>query len=214
MYIPKHFEETDKQTLVKFMREFNFAALVNYSKNKPWATHLPFIILEDGNEIVLKAHMAKANPQWKNMQNPQEVLVIFQEPHAYISPSLYENKVSVPTWNYIAVRAYGIPHLYSTTDEKIVLLELSFEHFESKYKEQWKTLPENYRNELLDGIVGFEIKVTNLDGKFKLSQNRTESDRERIITSLENSKDKTKIDIAEQMKQRKNDNNEENLIIP
>ena len=181
MYIPKHFEEKDKDALVKFMREFNFAALVNFSKGKPWATHLPFIILQEGNEIILKAHMAKANPQWKNMQSPDEVLVIFQEPHAYISPSLYENKVSVPTWNYIAVHAYGIPELYSTTEEKIALLELSFQHFEAKYKEQWDTLPDDYRNELLDGIVGFQIKVTDLDGKFKLSQNRIEGDRERII---------------------------------
>ena len=203
MYVPKHFEEKDRNELVKFMREFNFAALVNYSKNKPWATHLPFIILEEGNEIILKAHMAKANPQWKNMQNPDEVLVIFQEPHAYISPSLYENKVSVPTWNYIAVHAYGVPHLYTSTEEKIALLELSFEHFESAYKEQWKTLPDDYRNELLDGIVGFGIRVTNIDGKFKLSQNRTEGDRERIIQTLENSEDKAKKDISGYMKNRK-----------
>lgn len=202
MYVPKHFEESDKKTLLKFMREFNFATLVNFSKNKPWATHLPFIVLEDGDEIILKAHMAKANPQWKNMQKPDEVLVIFQEPHAYISPSLYENKVSVPTWNYIAVHAYGVPHLYSTTEEKITLLELSFQHFESKFKEQWDTLPDDYRNDLLSGIVAFEIKVTNLDGKFKLSQNRTEGDRERIISNLSSTTDKTKTDIAGYMKDR------------
>jgi len=206
MYVPKHFEEKDKSVLIKFMREFNFAAIVNYSKNKPWATHLPFIILEEGDEIILKAHMAKANPQWKNMQEQEDVLVIFQEPHAYISPSHYENKVSVPTWNYIAVHAYGIPHLYSTTEEKIALLELSFEHFDSSYKEQWKTLPDDYRSELLEGIVGFEIKVTDIDGKFKLSQNRTENDRHRIIQTLENSADKTKIDIAEYMKFRNSEN--------
>jgi transcriptional regulator len=204
MYIPKHFEEKDKSKLIKFMREFNFAVLINYSKNKPWATHLPFIVLEEDNEIILKAHMAKSNPQWKsmqgkNMQNPDEVLVIFHEPHAYISPSLYDNKVSVPTWNYIAVHAYGIPHLYSTTEEKIALLELSFEHFEPKYREQWNALPEDYRNEHLDGIVGFEIKVTSLEGKFKLSQNRTESDRERVILNLKENVDKTGSDIAKFM---------------
>ncbi len=140
MYTPKHFEEKDKDTLIKFMREFNFATLVNYSKKKPWATHLPFIILEDGNKIILKAHMAKANPQWKSMKKGEEVLVIFQQPHSYISPFLYENKVSVPTWNYIAVHAYGIPHLYSAKEEKIKLLELSFKHFEPEYKERWLSL--------------------------------------------------------------------------
>ena len=108
MYVPKHFEEKDRSKLIEFMREFNFAALVNYAKNKPWATHLPFIVLEEEGKLILKAHMAKANPQWAAFNN-EEVLVIFQEPHAYISPALYENKVSVPTWNYIAVHAYGVP---------------------------------------------------------------------------------------------------------
>jgi len=206
MYTPKHFEEKDRTALIKFMREFNFATLVNFSKNKPWATHLPFVILEDGSDIILKAHMAKANPQWKNMQNLDEVLVIFQEPHAYISPSLYENKVSVPTWNYIAVHAYGVPHLYSSKEEKIALLELSFRHFESEFKKQWDTLPDDYRNDLLENIVGFEIKVTNVEGKFKLSQNRTEGDRERIISKLSSTTDKTKADIASYMKERKSNN--------
>src|SRR6266496_3888985 len=146
MYTPKHFKESDRNKLIEFMKEFNFATLVNYAKKKPWATHLPFIIAEEGGKLILKAHMAKSNPQWAAFDN-EEVLVIFQEPHAYISPSLYENKVSVPTWNYIAVHAYGVPKILRTIEEKILLLELSFEHFEASYKEQWKTLPNDYRDE-------------------------------------------------------------------
>lgn len=205
MYTPKHFEKKDKSKLVEFMCEFNFAALVNYAKKKPVeryaprATHLPFIVLEEGGKLILKAHMAKANPQWASF-NSEEVLVIFQEPHTYISPALYENKVSVPTWNYIAVHAYGVPKILGSVEERISLLELSFEHFDALYKEQWKTLPDDYRNELLNGIVAFEIEVTKLEGKFKLSQNRTEGDRERIIKNLTNSPDKVKRDIAGFMK--------------
>jgi len=202
MYIPKHFEEKDRAKLVEFMREYNFAALVNSAKKRYWATHLPILIEESGGEIYLKAHMAKANPQWANFKPDEEVLVIFQEPHSYISPNLYENPVSVPTWNYIAVHAYGVPEILPTIEERISLLEDSFKVFESSFKEQWQNLPEDYKNELLDGIVAFSIKVTNIEGKFKLSQNRTEGDRGRIIENLEGKNDKVKQDIAVFMKNR------------
>ena len=109
MYTPKHFEEKDRTKLVGFMKEYNFAALVNSAKKRYWATHLPFLIVESGEDIIIKSHMAKANPQWASFKDDEEVLVIFQEPHSYITPKLYENKISVPTWNYIAVHAYGIP---------------------------------------------------------------------------------------------------------
>ncbi len=202
MYIPKHFEEKDKSLLVAFMKEYNFAAIVNSAKKRYWATHIPFLVEETGGEIILKAHMAKANPQWANFRDDEEILIIFQEPHSYISPKLYENKVSVPTWNYIAVHAYGIPKILPSVEERISLLEDSFRVFDSSFKEQWQVLPVDYRNELLDGIVAFEIKITNLEGKFKLSQNRTEGDRERIINDLEGKNDKVKQDIAGYMKKR------------
>lgn len=202
MYIPKHFEEKDRAKLVEFMKEYNFATLVNSAKKRYWATHLPFLIEESGGGIYLKAHMAKANPQWANFKPDEEVLVIFQEPHAYISPKLYEEQVSVPTWNYIAVHAYGVPQIMPSIEERISLLEDSFKVFESSFKDQWNTLPEDYKNELLDGIVAFSIKVTNIEGKFKLSQNRTEGDRGRIIQNLEGKSDKVKQDIAVFMKTR------------
>ncbi len=202
MYIPKHFEEKDHAKLVEFMKEYNFAAIVNSTKKRYWATHIPFLVEEANGEVILKAHMAKANPQWVNFRDDEEVLVIFQEPHSYISPKLYENKVSVPTWNYIAVHAYGIPQILPTLEDRISLLEDSFKVFESSFKDQWNTLPNDYKNELLDGIVAFKIRLTNIEGKFKLSQNRTIGDRERIITSLDNKDDNIKKDIAKYMKKR------------
>ena len=203
VYIPKHFEEKDRAKLVDFMKEYNFAAIINSAKKRYWATHIPFLVTESGGEIILRAHMAKANPQWANFKPDEEVLVIFQEPHSYISPKLYENKVSVPTWNYIAVHAYGIPKILPSIEERISLLEDTFKEFESSFKDQWLTLPDDYKNELLDGIVAFEIKLSNIEGKFKLSQNRTEGDRERIIDRLDEKEDKVKKDIAKFMKNRK-----------
>ena len=200
MYTPKHFEEKDRTKLVGFMKEYNFAALVNSAKKRYWATHLPFLIVESGEDIIIKSHMAKANPQWASFKDDEEVLVIFQEPHSYITPKLYENKISVPTWNYIAVHAYGIPLILPSVEEKVMLLEDTFKEFDSSFKQQWDTLPEDYKNDLLDGIVAFEIKVTGIEGKFKLSQNRTEGERERIISKLESEDDKIKSDIAKYMK--------------
>jgi transcriptional regulator len=202
MYIPKHFEEKDHAKLVEFMKEYNFATIVNSAKKRYWATHIPFLVEEANGDVILKAHMAKANPQWANFRDDDEVLVIFQEPHSYISPKLYENKVSVPTWNYIAVHAYGVPQILPSIEEKITLLEDTFKVFESSFKEQWDTLPVDYKNELLDDIVAFRIKVTNIEGKFKLSQNRTQGDRERIVSRLDSKEDKVKKDIAKYMKKR------------
>lgn len=202
MYTPKHFEEKDRAKLVEFMKEYNFAAIVNSAKKRYWATHLPFLVEETGGEIILKAHMAKANPQWANFKPDEEVLVIFQEPHAYISPKLYDNPVSVPTWNYIAVHAYGVPEILPGTEEKIALLEESFQVFEASFKVQWDVLPADYKSELLDGIVAFRIKITNIEGKFKLSQNRTSKEREKVMAELAQKEDKTKTDIAGYMKKR------------
>lgn len=202
MYTPKHFEEKDRAKLVEFMKEYNFAAIVNSAKKRYWATHLPFLVEETGGEIILKAHMAKANPQWANFKPDEEVLVIFQEPQAYISPKLYDNPVSVPTWNYIAVHAYGVPEILPGTEEKIALLEESFQVFEASFKEQWDVLPADYKSELLDGIVAFRVKITNIEGKFKLSQNRTSKEREKVMAELAQKEDKTKTDIADYMKKR------------
>ena len=202
MYIPKHFEEKDIKKLVEFMKEFNFAVLISANENKPTATHLPFIIEEAGEEIILKSHMAKANPQWKSFKGKDEVLVIFSEPHAYISPSLYDHERNVPTWNYVAVHAYGIPELITGEKDTVSLLESTFDTFEKAYKTQWDNLEADYKNKLLKGITAFKIKVNKLEGKFKLSQNKTNEERERIINSLKSTEDDIKNALADYMKKK------------
>lgn len=162
------------------MQRFNFAAIVSQVDGLPFATHLPFVVEEttDG-DIWLLAHFAKANPQWQTLEG-QTALVIFNEPHAYISPSLYDKELSVPTWNYIAVHAYG--HATLITEEEAVreLLEKQIQSFEKEYFTQWTNLPETFKAAMQKGITAFRIEVTDLQGKEKLSQNKTAQERERI----------------------------------
>src|ERR1700755_3114693 len=132
MYIPKFFAETDFENLLAFMREFNFATLVSAENNYPAATHLPFVIEKREDKLILFAHMAKANLQWKEFSD-KDVLVIFHEPHAYISPLLYNDKLNVPTWNYVAVHAYGKVKILATVEENIALLEKLMAVFDPLY---------------------------------------------------------------------------------
>jgi len=198
MYIPKHFKKKDTKELIEFMREYNFATIINYTKKRYWATHLPFIIADKGNKVILKSHMAKKNPQWANF-GKEEVLIIFQQPLAYISPKLYDHETHVPTWNYIAVHAYGVPEILPSKSEKIKLLEETFGVFEKSFKEQWDNLPVDYKNNLFKNITAFKIKINKLEGKYKLSQNRTENERKKIINHLSQSTEKTIFDISKFM---------------
>ena len=198
MYTPKHFEQKDKERLLAFMRDFNFALLVSAKDNKPVATHLPFIIEERGEEIYLLAHLSRANNQWKNFG--EEVLVIFSEPHAYISPSLYQKTDNVPTWNYIAVHAYGKISVIDEPDKQYELLEKQMQAFDPAYLDQWKIVSGEYKEGLRKGIVAFEIVITELQGKEKLSQNKTAAERENVRHHLENSDDPLKQYLAKKMK--------------
>jgi transcriptional regulator len=203
MYIPKAFREDDLNTLHKLMREYSFATLITQHKGVPFATHLPFILdAERGPNGTLLAHMARANPQWHDFDSEQEVLVIFQGPHAYVSPSWYEVELSVPTWNYAVVHAYGIPRLIEDANRLYNLLKILIETHEAQFEKPWPfQLADDYLQKMMRGIVGFEIEITRLEGKFKLSQNRTESERENVIAALQESTDTQA--VAELMSRKK-----------
>lgn len=208
MYIPAHFKETDYKKILSFIKEFNFGILVSTDESgKVIATHIPFIIKESETGFTLKTHIAKANPQWRNLgkffTESKEVLAIFSEPHAYISPKNYIKKESVPTWNYMAVHVYGIPKLLESYEERLALIEETINEFESDFMEKWNELSDKYRNGLLNGIVAFEIEVTSFEAKSKLSQNRMPEERENIINSLGESDDSVKVKISELMKNNK-----------
>jgi transcriptional regulator len=200
MYIPRHFAETNEEKLVAFMREFNFATLITAENDVPFATHLPFIIEKRDNKIYLQAHLAKANPHWQQFEN-KEVLVIFTEPHAYVSPMLYEKFENVPTWNYIAVHAYGRLKTFPQV-ENLKLLEKQVEAFDKTYFEtNWQQISTEYKTNLAKGVVAFEIEVTDLQGKKKLNQNKTGKDAQNVIEALEKSENEQEKLIAKYMKE-------------
>ena len=202
MYTPTHFAQTDTATLVAFMRRFSFATIVSQVAERPFATHLPFVVehSEDG-QVTLLAHFAKANPQWQTLE-AQTALVIFSEPHAYISPSLYEKELNVPTWNYVAVHAYGQATLITDEAQAFELLEKQMQTFEKEYLIQWSGLPQEYKNAMVKGIVAFRLNVSQLEGKEKLSQNKKAGERERIIAHLAESPDGAARQMAELMQQK------------
>lgn len=201
MYIPPYFAETNPQQLLAFMQEFPFALLVSAQNNIPTATHLPFVAELRGETIVLLSHLAKNNPQHRQFAPDAEALVVFQEPHAYVSPRHYEKLQNVPTWNYVAVHAYGTVHTVSAAPDALALIEKMLHHFEPAYLQQWSNLPDAYKNGLLNGIVAFEITVTRLEGKKKLSQNKTEKERQNIIAAFTESPDALARRIAGFMQQ-------------
>lgn len=200
MYIPSHFSFADQPEIVAFMQRFNFATIVSVVEGLPFATHLPFVVEEAGEgQIRLLAHFAKANPQWKSLEE-QTALVVFSEPHAYISPSLYSKELNVPTWNYAAVHAYGRARLIHGEQEAFHLLEKQMHAFEQAYTAQWKRLPQDYKNALVKGIAGFEIPVEKLEAKWKMSQNKPEQDRANVMAHLLGSEDGTVRQVGEMMR--------------
>jgi transcriptional regulator len=204
MYIPPLFREDDRAKLIEFMRAHSFATLVSVVDGAPFATHLPLTVEEEGDCLILTGHVAKPNAHWSGFGNA-ESLVIFGGPHAYISPSLYEKVESVPTWNYIAVHAYGTPITYRYADapEKVQgMLETMMQSYDPGYMAQWATLSDKFRTGMMMGIVAFEIIVTRLEGKYKLSQNRSEIDQASVAAHLATAADPTVAAIGHAMHQR------------
>ena len=200
MYIPSYYHETDEHKLIEFMKAHSLAALVSAQNKSIHATHLPFIIEKREHKIYLISHMAKANPQWKDLSENAELLIIFQGPHGYVSPSHYEKKQNVPTWNYMAVHAYGKETIITDNNAVISILEKTIMNYDISYFNQWKELSDDYKNGMIKGIVAFEIEITRLEGKFKLSQNKTKKEQQNIITAFEKSGDSLQAGLANEMK--------------
>ncbi len=199
MYIPKINEATDRDEIIAFMKRFSFATIVTAKDNTAIATHLPFLVSAEGDDIVLVSHFAKANEQWKDIED-HNILVIFTEPHAYISPTHYDKELNVPTWNYIAIHAYGKGRLITESENVFRVLENTIDNYETSYKQQWNGFPLDYKLKLLNGIVAFEIIVKDLQSKKKLSQNRTKTEKQKIIDALSKSNDTNEQVIADYMK--------------
>ena len=196
MYIPAHNRIDDRETINAFIHAYGFATVITSDGERPFASHLPVLLDEATGR--LRSHMARANPQWKQLSPEKEVLCIFHGPHAYISPSWYADSHTVPTWNYGAVHVYGRPALVDNPDALKQIVVDTTEKYEALMPEPW-TLPLSAEelNRMLKAIVGFTIEITRVEGKFKLGQNKTPADRDGTVRGLANSGHLPSIELAE-----------------
>ena len=200
MYIPKQFEVTDPKVLSAVIREFSFASVITADGGRPFATHLPILLEGEGDDARMVGHMARANPQWRHFANGGETLMIFEGPHGYISPAWYETELAVPTWNYVAVHAYGRPVLIDDGERLQALVDCTVGHYESGRDEPWKAeLPADFKDGLLQAIVGFEMPINRMEGKFKLGQNRPDADIRKTVEALRKSPRESERELAEWM---------------
>ncbi len=187
MYTPRFNQVTDRAVLLDAMRANSFAILFGPLSaqpvhQSPIATHLPLVIKDEGEHGALEGHFARANSHW-SLLDGCETLVVFAGPHSYVSPSHYGEALSVPTWNYIAVHAYGTLTAIHDEGEKKALLRDLIEANEPAYADQWHSLPDDFHRRMLAGIVGFRLPISRIEGKFKISQNRPEADRQNICSA-------------------------------
>jgi transcriptional regulator len=195
MYSPPYNRNEDRAELLEFMRANNFVLLVTGAGGELHASHLPVIVREQENTIVLDMHMARSNPQWKEFFD-DEVMVVFYGPHAYVSPRWYEEKERVPTWNYAAVHAYGTPRLIDERAAKHANQRQLVAMLDPDWLPKFDALRAQYVEQMLEGIVNFEIAVTRLETRWKLSQNRSRREQELIAAQLEKSARSEERDLA------------------
>jgi transcriptional regulator len=205
VYLPPHFTENREDVLVAHIERHEFGLLVSCGAQGQTASHLPFLVVRRDGQLLLQAHVAGANPQVADLDHGGEALAIFSGPHAYVSPSWYAAGPAVPTWNYTAVHAYGEARtIRDAAWLRDLVTRLSERHEAREPTPPWRIedLPERFLAALLDGIVGVELRVSRLEGKFKLSQNRPAADRPRIARALARRDDADSRAVASLMRER------------
>jgi transcriptional regulator len=205
MYTPKSFQVTDLEQISSFMQMNNFATLVSWDGGHPIASHLLFEVAPGKpGELTLNSHLARANDQWRTFTPENEVLVIFGGNHTYISPRWYSQAGNVPTWNYLAVHAYGVVSIVDDQDELHGILSRLVDRYESNSgaipEYHLDTLPKELVIKKMKGVVGLRIRLTRLEAKFKLNQNRSRPERENVIIELEKRSDENSAGIAKAMR--------------
>ncbi len=201
MFVPNLYRNENRDEMLAFITQHNFGILVSQNKEAVTiASHIPFYSRLVENEIIVTAHVSKLNEQWQHLEACDEVLVIFQGPHTYISSSWYDH-VNVPTWNYIAVHLYGKASILQHNETIDHLNELVSKHEASEqHPVSLDSMSIDYVEKEMKGLVAFEIKVSRTYSAFKLSQNRDSQNIDRIILELEKRQDENSLAIANALK--------------
>lgn len=187
LYQPPHFSVGERDIALELMRRHPLATLVSGTEGgEPVVSHAPLLARVDGERLVLHGHLAKPNPQWKPWREGDRILAIFHGPDAYVSPFCYAAKEAVPTWNYAVVHAVGAVALGHGSDAKERVLKALIDAHDVPYRARWDELDVEWREKMKGGIVAFELAVTRLDVKFKVSQNRNEADRAGVLRAMQN----------------------------
>jgi transcriptional regulator len=209
VYLPPVFTESRREVLIAHIERYDFGLLISQGQIGLVASHIPFLVEHEGDELHLIGHLARPNPQVAalaelNEAGGGEVLTIFSGPHAYISPRWYADGPAVPTWNYIDVHAYGTLRLIEDDAWLRAALGRLSDRHEAGSAEPWRMqdLPEPYMRGMVKGIIGLDIAVTRLEGKYKLSQNRPAVDRARVAAALEARGEADAIAVARLMRER------------
>lgn len=186
LYVPDHFRQDDRAAQLALMRRHAFGTLISTAADgELFVSHVPFVTQDEGGQVRVLGHVARANPQARALERATRTIAVFNGPHAYVSPGWYQNHPSVPTWNYAVVHAHGRVRMMDEAELHVLLMTLSA-HYEAGRTKPWRMgeLPPAYVDSMLKHIVGFEIEVERLEGKFKLSQNRA-AEVPRVIAALE-----------------------------
>jgi len=204
MYIPRRYEEKDKEKVFAFIRENSFGILISVTDGRPAGTHIPLLLEKNAEgKDILMGHISRGNQQKSALQNGAKMLAIFTGPHAYISPRWY-TQMMVPTWNYIAVHVYGILRIVEGEELRAALTRLvdTYEHgMPSPVKVE--EIPEKTFNDDMRGIVGFAIEIEEIQAAYKLSQNRDETSYHQIVEELDKG-DAAAKGVAEEMRKSTN----------
>jgi transcriptional regulator len=204
VYLPPAFAEARPEVLIAHIERHDFGLLVSHGPDGLVASHIPFLVERDGDSLHLQGHLARLNPQVADLARGGEVLAIFAGPHSYVSPSWYAAGPAVPTWNYADVHAYGSVRTIEEPEWLRRLLHRLSQRHEAGNPAPWRMeeLPDRYLGGMMRGIVGLDIAVTRLEGKYKLSQNRPAEDRPRIVAALEERGDAEAAAVARLMRER------------
>lgn len=187
MYNPKYAQVSDLEKQLEFIRRYPLGTLITTADNNLQTSYLPFVVEQQADDLYLLTHLARANPQWKDVLKKKS-LISFRGPDCYISPTLYKTSPQVPTWNYTAVECLGEAELIDNVEGLDTLMKASVDYFEKRNNTKWRyELPENFKIGLLKAIVGVRFKITQIDAKFKLSQNRDLEDYAAVKDFLQTS---------------------------